>query len=349
MRRGKGRTMEGKPGWRTDIINVVSALLSSLVIVVACGCSGSSGNSGQPSGPSSSQSAAPFALSLPIAPGDSTSALYGIWPFGVHGSSHLLDGHPGFDFEYRPGAPVYAPTDATVSGRMADQNSPSDREVLQLRYPGVPMDHLIDITNLMNVPASLQKDARVTRGQVIGTAGPIGFGAGPFTSAMIHFQVSDPNHTEANIAPHQVSPDKFMTAEAKAQLDVIWQTAVYVSEWCEPFLDNDRAALFPKSRTSTIGTATSGQAPAAQIVAGCPTQYGTTEYTLLDANGATMETGSMVGGWAARPPTVDFVPASGSRRLGIYDIVGDTMRLALGAPGAGRPTSFANASTYTTR
>lgn len=45
-------------------------------------------------------------IELPIAPGDAANVAYGIWPFGVHGSSHAVDGHPGFDVEYRVGASV---------------------------------------------------------------------------------------------------------------------------------------------------------------------------------------------------------------------------------------------------
>jgi hypothetical protein len=161
---------------------------------------------------------------------------------------------------------------------------------------------------------------------------------------MIHFGLSDPNTNEPNIAPHAVSPDKFMTPEARAQLAGIWQNAAYVSEWCEPFLDNDRAALFPKSRAWTL---TSGGAPA-RIVAGCPTENGATEYSFVDANGATIETGAMSVGWANRPTTVDFTSSAGVRRLGVYDIVSETLRLSLGAPGASRPASLNGASAYVT-
>jgi hypothetical protein len=289
----------------------------------------------------------PFAISLPIAPGDSTSIGYGIWPFGVHGSSHAFDGHPGFDFEYRLGAPVLAVVDATVNNRHPDSNAPADRETLQLRYPGTPMDYLIDYTNLMNVPASIQAGSLVTRGQVIGTAGPMGLGAGPFVSGMIHFGICDPTHLDpaAVSAPCSVSPDSVMTPEAKAQLDVIWQSSAYVSEWWEPFMNNSRAHGFPFSRTWTLQ---SGQT-AVQIFVSCPCDGCTPQYSWLDASGSTTDTGTMTVGWAARPTTIDFVSTGGQRRLGLYDIVGGAMRLALGAPGSSRPTSFAGASTYSTR
>jgi hypothetical protein len=300
-----------------------------------------------PSSPSGAASAAPLQLSLPINVADSTSLAYTIWPFGVHGSSHALDGHPGFDFEFRPGSPVLAPADVTVGNRFPDNNAPAEREIIQLRYPGVPQDYLIDITNLINVPSSVQVGTRVTRGQVIGTAGPMAIGTNVSPSAMIHFGLSDPNTNEPNIAPHSVSPDKFMTPDARAQLAAIWQNAAYVSEWCEPFLDNDRAALFPKSRAWTLGSASSGATPA-RIVAGC-TENGATQYSFVDGSGATLETGSMSVGWSARPTTVDFTSSTGTRRLGLYDIVSETMRLSLGAAGAARPASFSGASTYSTQ
>jgi hypothetical protein len=219
--------------------------------------------------------------------------------------------------------------------------------VLQLRYPGVPMDYLIDYTNLMNVPASVQPGSRVTRGQVIGTAGPMGLGTGPALSGMIHFGVCDPTHvdTAAVSAPCSVNPDSVMTPEAKAQFDAIWQTSAYVAEWWEPFTNNSRAHGFPFSRTWTLQ---SGQT-AAQISVTCAFDGCAPQYALADANGSTIETGVMTLGWASRPTTVDFVPSSGSARLGLYDIVGGTMRLALGAPGGGRPASFAGASTYSSK
>jgi hypothetical protein len=136
-----------------------------------------------------------------------------------------------------------------------------------------------------------------------------------------------------------------MTPEAKAQLDVIWQSSAYVAEWWEPFMNNSRAHGFPFSRTWTLQ---SGQT-AVQILVSCPFDGCTPQYSWLDANGSTIDTGTMRLGWAARPTTVDFVSNGGQSRLGLYDIVGGTMRLALGAPGAGRPTSFANASAYLTR
>jgi len=43
------------------------------------------------------------------------------------------------------------------------------------------------------------------------------------------------------------------------------------------------------------------------------------------------------------------VRASCAARLATYDIVSDTMRLALGGPGARRPASLDSAAVYVTR
>jgi hypothetical protein len=62
-------------------------------------------------------------IELPIAPGDAANVAYGIWPFGVHGSSHAVDGHPGFDVEYRVGASVRAAADGTLQNLSVDPNA----------------------------------------------------------------------------------------------------------------------------------------------------------------------------------------------------------------------------------
>jgi len=61
--------------------------------------------------------------------------------------------------------PLVAVRPDGCSGVGALSDAPADRETLQLRYPGVPQDYLIDYTNLINVPASLQPGTRVTQGR----------------------------------------------------------------------------------------------------------------------------------------------------------------------------------------
>ena len=41
-----------------------------------------------------------LALGLPIQPGDSANADFGVMPFGFHAPTHAQDGHAGWDFEY---------------------------------------------------------------------------------------------------------------------------------------------------------------------------------------------------------------------------------------------------------
>ena len=47
--------------------------------------------------------------------------------------------------------------------------------------------------------------------------------------------------------------------------------------------------------------------------------------------------------------TVDLVPSSGASRLGVWNILSDTLQVGLGAPGAARPSTLSGASIYTTR
>ena len=61
------------------------------------------------------------------------------------------------------------------------------------------------------------------------------------------------------------------------------------------------------------------------------------------------ESGSVTLGWSGRPTTADFLSSSGPVRLAIYDIVSDTMRLALGGPGGSRPASLDGAAVYVTK
>ena len=74
------------------------------------------------------------------------------------------------------------------------------------------------------------------------------------------------------------------------------------------------------------------------------------EYSLRGSDGSTVETGTLIAAYFARPVTTDeFRPASGPSRLAVYDIIGDTLRLALGATGGARPASLSEAAVYTTR
>jgi hypothetical protein len=283
---------------------------------------------------------------LPIAPGDSTSLAYTIWPFGVHGSSHAVDGHPGYDFEYPIGARVLAAADGTVDNVITDINF-GDRFNVQLRHACAPVECFTDYTNLASITPAVVKGARIARGEPLGVAGGLGL-SGVATSAMTHFQLVDPNRAEPALSNvGAVGIESYVSPTARAQLDALWRVAAYRAEWCEPFLTNSRAGGFPFTRTWQLQ---SGAGPATIVVTCRSDAAEFVEYSFAGADGGTSEAGSLAVRYDARPTTADFRPAAGAAvRLALYDIVGGTMQLAVGAPGAPRPSSLAAASTYTTR
>ena len=278
----------------------------------------------------------PFVVDLPIAAGDGATIAYGIWPFGVHGGGHGVDGHSGFDIEYRTGAPVLAATDGVVDSVTPDAHDAS-RSVVHLKHARNLGLYVTDYGNLVAVPARIVAGATVARGETLGTAGSFMDGR----SAMIHFQLGDPTVHEYGMII--TSPVNYLSPSARALLDDIWRTAAYRAELCEPFLTNSRAHSFPIART---WTRQSGSGPAA-IEITCVSD-GEMAYVMTN-DGVAVESGSVMLGWSGRPTTADFRSSSGSTRLAIYDIVSDTMRLGLGGPGASRPTSLDGAAVYVTR
>src|SRR5689334_997482 len=76
--------------------------LAGLVVALAAGCLDTT----VPGRPEPCDSL--YCVDLPIAAEDTAFNAYGLWPFGVHGGSHAVDGHPGWDIEYRAGASARA-------------------------------------------------------------------------------------------------------------------------------------------------------------------------------------------------------------------------------------------------
>jgi hypothetical protein len=313
--------------------------LRILAVTTCAGVAACGGSPSQPSVPATgspvSSSLPSFAIDLPIASGDGATFAYGIWPYGVHGGGHAVDGHGGFDIEYRTGAPVLAATDGVVESVTADAHDTS-RKVVHLTHARDRGQYRTDYSNLLAVPDRVAAGATVAKGEVLGIAGSFPDGR----SAMIHFQLGDPTHLENG----QViaSPAGYVSASAKPLLDELWRTSAYRAELCEPFLTNSRAHSFPIART---WTRQSGNGPST-IELTCVSESDTT-YVMTNG-GAVVETGSLAIGWSVRPTTADFRASSGSTRLATYDIVSETMRLALGGPGAPRPASLDGAATYTT-
>ena len=107
--------------------------------------------SGDCATPSPSASSAPFVIDLPIAAGDGATLAYGIWPYGVHGGGHAVDGHGGgLDIEHRVGAPVLAAA-GVVESVIADARDP-DRKVVHLTHARDRGQYRTDYGNLLAVP-----------------------------------------------------------------------------------------------------------------------------------------------------------------------------------------------------
>jgi hypothetical protein len=91
------------------------ASLSLLALVMPVACGGGAPSSPTAATAGTSMTSTPttpatttFSVSLPIRPGEQANSAFGLVPFGVHIGDHGVDGHPGFDFEFTPGASIYA-------------------------------------------------------------------------------------------------------------------------------------------------------------------------------------------------------------------------------------------------
>jgi hypothetical protein len=143
-----------------------------------------------------------------------------------------------------------------------------------------------------------------------------------------------------------VSPETFLDSRARQAFDAIWQKAFYPQEFVEPFATSPRNISFPMRRT---WTQESGSLAARLEFTRANAFADTYSYVMRDAGGAAIEGGTIQIEALAKPAsTLDFVSESGARRRGVYSIVGGTMQLLYGEPGAARPPSLAGASTYTT-
>ena len=298
--------------------------------------------------PASGPTVQTFSVELPIAPGDSGTNAYGIWPFGVHGGSHALDGHPGFDIEFRPGAFVLAAADGTVQNVVSDSNV-AGRYSIRMDHPVGALHYATDYTNISAVSPGIAPGATIARGVPLGMAGTQTqfIGSSEVTWAMTHFQVNDFSRNEGLSNPNAVSPEMLFSTTGRTTFEAIWRTAAYQTEWCEPFATNSRLAAFPIART---WTRQSGSLPAridVRCVSGSSQDY---EYTFRAADGSQSEVGTFRLDPSAKPVSrIDAQPATGAERLGVYDIVGAGMRLNLGAPGARRPFSLDGSAVYSTR
>ncbi len=292
-----------------------------------------------------------FTIDLPADAADLTCQFMGLWPFGTHGGGHVYDGgHPGWDLEYVAGAYVRSAADGIVQLVMTDSHDPS-RHTVQIHHGG---NYRTVYTNLENVVVIA--DLHVRKGDPLGTAGgQRGWrGSQQFTYYMTHFQLDDFSTTApAGIAnPNAISPEPYLSVQARAVFDNLWQMVGYNQELTEPLASNPRTTPnpFPIIRTWTLQGGPRGASFPTQIEfvyldpASDPSPQHFHDYTFKDAQGNILETGTVQLNMFGSPfRTIDFVSSQGSTRFGIYDIIDKSMRINFGPM---RPSGLFNAATY---
>lgn len=286
-------------------------------------------------------------ITMPIDAADLAATAFGLAPFGYHGADHAEDGHPGWDVEYRVGGTVRAAAAGRVQGVFADPFTPG-RFTVQLEHLVGSHHYRTVYTNLASLNTDVATAAVVRAGQAIGTAGTVAttIGTAPLTYAMTHFQLDDFEYYREIPNPNAVSPEAFLSADGRQLFDRIWTTAAFVYELVEPFITNPRELAFPASRTWTRA---GGDGPAGIRFTRRTARAAEYEYALLAESGTTTETGMVVLTPTSRPlSSLDLVSPTSSRRLGVYDIVSNELRLVLALPGAARPASLADATVYRT-
>ena len=286
-----------------------------------------------------------LALGLPIDASEAAVTAFGIAPFGYHGADHAAGGHPGWDFEYRIGGIVRAAAAGTVQNVLPDPSFPG-RFVVHLEHIVGTHHYRTVYTNLAAVNANIVEAETVVAGQGLGIAGTITSGTpgtpgtGTLPYAMSHFQLDDFEYYREISNPNAVSPEPFLTPDAKSVFDRLWPNAHVSYELVEPYATNPRALAFPASRTWTRA---GGDGPAGIRFIRRSERDTAIEYQLLAESGTVIETGNV----QLTMSLIDLVSAT-ARRLGVYTIVSNEMRLTLAAPGAERPNNLSSESIYRT-
>lgn len=161
---------------------------------------------------------------------------------------------------------------------------------------------------------------------------------------MVHFQVDDFEYYREMPEPNAVGLEIFLTADGKQAFDRLWSSSWYPQELTEPFPANPRAVRFPLVRTWRRET---GFGPMGMTLTRRSLRDTDYEYEILAESGTVVETGRAVVTFGRPFPSIDLISLTGTR-LGLYDVIDDQMRLALGSPGAPRPVNLSDASLYRT-
>jgi hypothetical protein len=275
-----------------------------------------------------------LAVALPLVRADAANQVFGIAPFGYHSADHAASGHAGWDIEYRIGGIVRAAAAGTVESAAPDPLNPG-RFIVQIAHVAGAHHYRTTYTNLAGVSTGIAPETIVAAGQPIGTPGTQG----------IHFQLDDFEYYRETPNPNAVSPEAFLTADAKALFDILWSGAAYLHELVEPFPTNPRELRFPASRTWTRA---GGDGPAGIRFTRHNAGVAEYEYALLAESGTVIESGAVAINVTERPYPLIALTAATSVRLGLYDIVSNEMRLSLANPGLPRASDLSGAAIYRT-
>ena len=288
-----------------------------------------------------------LSVNMPIEPGDSANTAFGVAPFGYHGADHAGDGHTGWDIEYRIGGVVRAAAAGTVENVFPDPFTPG-RFTVQLEHIIGTHHYRTIYTNLANVNADIAPPEVVRAGQALGTAGTISSTIGTrhlSAYAMTHFQLDDFEYYREIPNPNAVSPEPFLTAEAKPLFDALWAQRGVRPRAGRAVRDQPARSVVPcianldASRRQWSG----GNSLHQESRTG--RRY---EYALLAESGTVIETGAVAINVTARPYPLIALTAPTSVRLGLYDIVSNELRLSLANPGSPRASDLNGASVYRT-
>lgn len=334
-----------------------AAAFLGLCALLACGGMPAGTASGTAAGTPTAPSPSPppparFTVVLPVAADDAANDVFGLNPFGIHfggtgPGGHGLDGHPGWDVEYRVGASIRAAADGTVQSVFADSHT-AGRFTVQIQHQAATGNYRTVYTNVTAVANAVAAGASVVRGQPIGTAGAQSqvVGTRQQTWAMTHFQVDDFSRAEGSTNPNAVNPEELLDAAGRDLFEAVWRSSAWAVELTEPFSGNPRDVTFPVRRTWTRESGAQLSARLDFIRADAAS--GAHTYELSNEAGAVVERGRVAFTPAQAASTIDLRSDAGDTRAGVIDIVGDTMRIAVGAPGAARPGSLNGASVYRT-
>ena len=330
---------------------------ASLAVLFAAGCGESTSRNlpAAPSAPSAPAALPPsspappvassFTIALPIRAADRASNAFGLNSFGIHIGDHGIDGHPGWDIEYLPGANVLAAADGVVQSVL-----PSEGQEF-----GIQITHSVNgraayrtIYGVRTVAQGVSAGATVRAGEPIGMVASYTrtIGTITVTYGFTHFQLDDFSSNAGLTNQNAVSPERFLNDEARRLFETMWQDAFYPQELVEPFATNPRDVTFPMRRVWSLQ---SGSLAAQLEVTRANASASDFSYVMRDGAGTATESGRIEIEALAKPSsTLDFIPTGSSqRRRGVYAIVDGTMRIDYGAPGAPRPAGLGGAATYT--